>query len=157
MLCSGFFLPPGAAVNLAVTCPNPDAWDPREQSQLRTAKESQSFQLSREVEEGLGECRTVRPKFPCSNAFKGLTRETELLNMANKALPGLDPNLLQPYLPTFPSLYLLQSHWPPGPPDLLTPGPLHMLLFLTRMLFSPLLLDKLPFITSSRKSSLTTH
>lgn len=43
----------------------------REQSQLRTAKESRSLQLSLEVEEGLGDCLTMRPKFSYSNAFKG--------------------------------------------------------------------------------------
>lgn len=128
-------------MNLTQTCPNPDVWDPREQRQMRTAKEAQSLQLSLEVEEDLGGCPTVRASFPLQMPA-ALTRETELLNMVNKVLPGLDKNLPQLYLPQLPSLYLLQSCFFPGPPDLLIPGPLHMLLFLPRILFSPLLLKK---------------
>ena len=147
-------------MNLTLRCPNPDAWGPREQSVEDSKRITKPSALcrSRRGSGSLPNHETQIFLFKCLQRLPAaLTGETELLNMANKALPGLDPNLLQPYLTPLPSLYLLQPHLPPGQPDLLTPGPLHMLLFLPRMLFSPLLLGKLSFITSSRKSPLTTH
>lgn len=89
---------------------------------------------------GSGRLPNCETSFPIQMPA-ALTEETELLNMVNKVLPGLDKILPQLYLPQLPSLYLLQSRLLPGPPDLLIPGPLHMLLFLTRILFSPLLLE----------------
>lgn len=154
MLCSGFFLPPRAVVNLALTCPevwppgvwsHPEVWVPREQSRLRTTKESQRSQLSLQGEAGLGDCLTVSPKFLDSNAFKGfLHPRLERENFSTRPTrpsPAWTPPCSSRASPRSPP-FICSSHT-----CLLvrltcsTPGPLHMLFLLPRMLSSPLLLD----------------